>query len=131
MFNLNDAITNWRRQMVAAGIKSPALLDELESHLREDVERQMQSGENLEKAFALAAGRVGEGRALNAEFAKTRRGRSLLEKLMIAISAFFLAFIILLSGAAIILCYSSLTDRIVNAAAVLCILAVAYCWSLI
>ena len=40
MFNLDQSITEWRRQMLAAGIKTPALLDELESHLRDDV-RQM------------------------------------------------------------------------------------------
>ena len=40
MFNLNQAIEGWRREMLAAGIKTPVPLDELESHLREDVEHQ-------------------------------------------------------------------------------------------
>ena len=44
MFNLNEEIAEWRRQMLAAGIETPVPLNELESHLREDVEQQMRSG---------------------------------------------------------------------------------------
>ena len=40
MFNLDQSITEWRRQMVAGGIQSPRVLDELESHLRDDAEEQ-------------------------------------------------------------------------------------------
>ena len=40
MFNLDQSIAAWRQQMVAGGIKSPRVLDELESHLRDDVEEQ-------------------------------------------------------------------------------------------
>ena len=41
MFNLEAAIADWRRQMLAAGIKAPVPLEELESHMREDVENQL------------------------------------------------------------------------------------------
>ena len=44
MFNLDQAIVEWRRQMAAGGIRSPEVLDELESHLRDDVEQQMRLG---------------------------------------------------------------------------------------
>lgn len=40
MFDLEQAIARRRRQMIAGGIKVTEALDELESHLREDVERQ-------------------------------------------------------------------------------------------
>jgi hypothetical protein len=40
MFNLEQAISEWRRQMIAVGIKTPVPLEELESHLREDVEQR-------------------------------------------------------------------------------------------
>jgi hypothetical protein len=33
MFDLERAISDWRRHMLAAGLKAPAPLDELESHL--------------------------------------------------------------------------------------------------
>lgn len=70
MFNLDAAITNWRRQMAAGGIKSPAVLDELESHLREDVEQQMKSGSSAHQAFEAAGERIGQASALNSEFVK-------------------------------------------------------------
>jgi len=39
MFELEKSIADWRRQMLAAGIKSPLPLEELEIHLREEIER--------------------------------------------------------------------------------------------
>jgi Clp amino terminal domain, pathogenicity island component len=70
MFNLEQTISEWRRQMLAAGVKNPDVVDELESHLREDVVRQMQSGENAEQAFEAAVQRVGQASLLKREFAK-------------------------------------------------------------
>ena len=51
MFDLEKAIAEWRQQLAAGGVKAPELLDELESHLREDVEEQLHSGFNGEQAF--------------------------------------------------------------------------------
>ena len=34
MFDLEKSITRWREQMLAAGIKTPSPLEELENHLR-------------------------------------------------------------------------------------------------
>src|SRR5947209_4235030 len=70
MFDLEPSITEWRRQMLAAGLKTGRRLDELESHLREDVARQMQSGESEEQEFEAAVQRVGEASLLKQEFAK-------------------------------------------------------------
>jgi len=70
MFNLEQSIAEWRKQMLAAGIKTPVPLEELESHLREDIERQMESGVSAEKAFASAARKIGRVYALQTEFAK-------------------------------------------------------------
>jgi hypothetical protein len=68
MFNLDEAMAEWRTRMVAAGIKSPAVLDELESHLREDVDERMRSGSNAPEAFAAAEERLGQANRLKAEF---------------------------------------------------------------
>jgi hypothetical protein len=68
MSNFDPAISAWRRQMLAAGIKSPALLDELESHLREDVEQGMRSGSTAQAAFETAVQRMGQADVLKAEF---------------------------------------------------------------
>jgi len=72
MFNLEKAIDNWRVQMAANGLKTPAVLNELESHLREDVRQQVRSGVNVEQAFNIAVQRLGPACALRAEFKKAR-----------------------------------------------------------
>jgi hypothetical protein len=69
MFDQEKSIAKWRRQMAAA-IKTPVLLDELENHLREDIDRQVRSGTDLPQAFDAAVRRMGDARALKTEFAK-------------------------------------------------------------
>ena len=70
MFNLEQSIAEWRRQMLTAGIKTPVPLEELEIHLREEIERQMESGLSEQKAFAIAAGKIGQTNLLKQEFQK-------------------------------------------------------------
>jgi ATP-dependent Clp protease ATP-binding subunit ClpC len=70
MFKLEQAILEWRRQMLAAGITNPDIVDELESHLRDDWERRVESGESEERAFEDAVQGVGEAARLEREFAK-------------------------------------------------------------
>ncbi len=65
--------------MLAAGIKSPVPLEELESHLREEFERQLQAGLSGQFAFDAAVRDIGQGAELKTEFAKGRRLMSLLE----------------------------------------------------
>jgi hypothetical protein len=72
MFDLEQSITEWRRQMLAAGIKSPVPLEELESHLRDDLEQQMRSGVSAPAAFDAAVARLGRADVLKPEF---KRGR--------------------------------------------------------
>jgi hypothetical protein len=72
MFNLEQSIAEWRRRMLAAGVRNPNVLDELESHLREDVERQAQSGTSAPQAFKITMQRIGQPAALQNEFTKTR-----------------------------------------------------------
>jgi membrane protein implicated in regulation of membrane protease activity len=68
MFDLESAIADWRAQMLAAGIKSPATLDELESHLREEMGRQLQSGLGEGTAFHSAVHQIGRPGLLTTEF---------------------------------------------------------------
>jgi leader peptidase (prepilin peptidase)/N-methyltransferase len=70
MFNLDEAIADWRRQMLAAGINTPVPMDELESHLRDDVEQQTKLGLGAQKAFESAVQRIGRAGALKREFTK-------------------------------------------------------------
>ena len=53
MFDLEQSIGKWRRQMLAAGIKTPVPLEELEIHLREEIERQIKSGLNEQKLLSI------------------------------------------------------------------------------
>ncbi|MFZ0827446.1 MAG: hypothetical protein WAO02_08475 [Verrucomicrobiia bacterium] len=73
MFNFEQSIAAWRRQMLAAGIQTPVPLEELESHLREDVDRQMRSGLGVQRAFEIAVQRLGQAGMLRDEFQKARR----------------------------------------------------------
>jgi hypothetical protein len=70
MPDLEQSIAEWRKQMRAAGIKDAAPLDELENHLREDMEREMKAGANEREAFTRAAARLGSAETLREEFAK-------------------------------------------------------------
>ena len=92
MFNLESSISAWRNQMLAAGIQSPVPLDELESHLRDDIVRQIESGLGEAEAFQAAAQKIGHPAALKAEFLKsrTRRGYRLSAIINTSLGAFFL-----------------------------------------
>ena len=46
--------------MLAAGIKAPVPLDELESHLCEEIERQIKSGLGEQKAFEISVHQIGQ-----------------------------------------------------------------------
>ena len=70
MFNLDHAITEWQKQMLAAGIKTPVPLEELEIHLREDIAQQMQSGLSAQQAFGIAVKKIGQAPELKREFKK-------------------------------------------------------------
>jgi ABC-type transport system involved in cytochrome c biogenesis permease subunit len=75
MFNLEQAIAEWRRQMLAAGIKSPVPLEELESHLRQDFAALVLAGKPEPEAFQLAAARLGSPASMRIEFDKIKGGQ--------------------------------------------------------
>lgn len=72
MFDLEKSIAEWRQQMLAAGIKTPAPLEELENHLREEIRALVSKGTSENEAFRLAAVRVGSPNQLAAEFNQPR-----------------------------------------------------------
>ena len=73
MFDLESAIVDWRRKMSAGGITSPEVLDELESHLRDEFDARRRSGLEAMQAFVLAVETIGQPRALKKEFLKAGR----------------------------------------------------------
>ncbi|MEO5957918.1 MAG: hypothetical protein ABIZ49_12390 [Opitutaceae bacterium] len=66
MFDLEQEIAKWRREMEATGLV-PEVLNELEEHLREDIERQVR-GVNVPEVFQAALLRIGRPCALRDEF---------------------------------------------------------------
>ncbi|HEY3914813.1 MAG TPA: permease prefix domain 1-containing protein [Verrucomicrobiae bacterium] len=78
MFDLELAVSEWRQRMMAAGIENPAPLEELELHLRDEIERQKNLGLSVDEAFEAAVENFGESRVLQREFGKVRRGRLVL-----------------------------------------------------
>ena len=70
MFDLEQNIAEWRKQMFAAGIQTPVPLEELEIHLREDIEQQMRCKTSEQMAFESAAYKIGQSYLLKTEFAK-------------------------------------------------------------
>ncbi len=71
-FNLDQAIQEWRRKLRKAGLKDLELLNELESHLRDDVEQAVRDGLGAQQAFQAAMHKLGQAHALNDEFEKVR-----------------------------------------------------------
>src|SRR6185503_763347 len=84
MFDLDHAISEWRRQLTMDGINSPEVLDELESHLRDDVSQQVRSGAS-EEHFQNAIQRLGQTGLLKTEFAKVTGWKELQARLHEAI----------------------------------------------
>jgi hypothetical protein len=70
MFDLEAAILDWRSQMRREGIGSPAVLDELEGHLRADIDEQIQKGVMAQSAFEAGVRRLGKSDLLQREFSK-------------------------------------------------------------
>src|SRR5947207_8719708 len=98
MFNLEQEITNWRQQLAASGIRMSEALDELESHLRDDVEQQVRSGADAQRAFEAAAQQIGQANALKAEFEKVgARKKALPRGFKAVLAVIFAGFVAVLN----------------------------------
>lgn len=71
----DDRIAAWRRDLIRHGITAPDTLDELESHLRDDLDRRLAAGEDAEAAFAAATAELGGPTVLGPEFTKVGTDR--------------------------------------------------------
>jgi cation transport ATPase len=63
--------------MLAAGIKTPVPLEELEIHLREEIERQIKSGLNEQNAFEISRQQIGAANMMKTEFEKVDQAKEL------------------------------------------------------
>jgi len=128
MFDLEQAVAEWRRRMLAAGITAPEPLDELEHHLREEVEKQIQSGTGAQRAFEAAAERIGQPSALGAEFNKASGARRAVRKLMLLFCGVLAPLILSLSAFTFFQFGMSPVQQILALAAVVLILLAGFCW---
>src|SRR5262245_4508124 len=69
-FDLNEAIRRWREHAARLPSFRPENVEELESHLRDSVERFSASGQSKAEAWDRAKRNLGEDEALEREFAK-------------------------------------------------------------
>ena len=67
MFDLNEALAEWRRNLVDMGSLRREDLDELESHLQEEIDQHLSTGLQTQEAFQLAVCRVGDFERLGEE----------------------------------------------------------------
>jgi hypothetical protein len=114
--------------MSDGGIQAPALLDELENHLREDVEQQIRSGASMHQAFETAVRRIGQASELKMEFARVSEAPPGPGTLMGVVCVLFVGFILLLSGFTFFEMEMSVGEQIVAYAAVAFSLLVACGW---
>jgi len=70
MHNLEQLIAEWRKTMMTAHNIGRETLDELENHLREDVDQLVQSGMAEPEAFQRAVTQLGGARTIASEFQK-------------------------------------------------------------
>jgi hypothetical protein len=73
MFDFEQSIADWRKQMLAAGIKSPVPLEELENHLRDEIDWQMKLGRSEAEAFMPAVQEIGPAHTVQNEFEKVEK----------------------------------------------------------
>jgi hypothetical protein len=119
MFDLEKSIVNWRRELITAGVTAGDILDELENHLREDVEQQVRSGVDAATAFNAALKRVGEPGALKAEFAKASTDTpTLLPKIFRSFCFVSAPFVLLVGGWAFWDSETGLAERVLGMVAV-------------
>jgi hypothetical protein len=97
MFDLEQAVGEWRQKMLDAGIAAPVRLDELESHLRDAVAAANPSDVDVQASFEAAARQIGTADTINMEFRKLDSanepfGQKFGEKYSAPFMALYLAF---------------------------------------
>jgi hypothetical protein len=96
MRDLEKQIATWRRTMSSASAHRPELLDELEAHLRDEIDRLLAAGIPAGEVFQIATSKLGAPASVAAEFDKLT-GRAWLP---VKIARLLVAVIAALVGAA-------------------------------
>src|SRR5438552_14127073 len=70
MFDLEQQMAEWRNRLASALGDDTRALDELESHLRDEIDGLVRKGNTLETAVQHAVAKLGESEMLAREFGK-------------------------------------------------------------
>ena len=70
MRHLDARISAWRKELAASGSIGRDSLRELESHLLDAIDEELEGGADLNRAFATAVAQVGSPEELSKEFHK-------------------------------------------------------------
>lgn len=90
MFDLNQNIENWRRELRGNPSMSQEDVDELVSHLQDEIENLTGRGLSEEEAFWVARRRLGDASALSVEFSKVNRAAIWRQRLLWLLTGYFL-----------------------------------------
>jgi len=86
MFDLNEKIAKWRSNLAQSETLAGSDIDELENHLREEIEQLTILKLSDEEAFMVAAHRLGSTDNLAAEYGKINSGMKLRRRLSFMIA---------------------------------------------
>lgn len=96
--------------MLATGIETPVPLEELEIHLRDEIERQMKVGLNPQDAFISAVQKLGPAHTVQNEFMKVDKTRSALKGQLMEIGLTLATILVPLLFGGIVLKRASFID---------------------
>ncbi len=124
MFKLEEAIAEWRRRMADGGI-APTELDELESHLRDDLRERIRCGMDPYSAWRAATESLGEAASLKQEYelSRTSEDARRLRRFRILCGAGTAAYAACGIPHFLLCDKFGVTDRVVGIAAVFCLSA--------
>ena len=100
MFDLNQGIAEWRSNLAKSEAMDALAVDELESHLREEIESLASVNLTEEESFWLARRRLGGAGDLSGEFAKINRSAVLKGRLFWMAAGVLAYMLAIQSGAA-------------------------------
>jgi hypothetical protein len=73
MFDLDQKLSEWRKQMLESNVYSASNMEELRAHVLDVMDDLKTKGLNEEEAFCVAVHRIGDVESLNREFSKVNR----------------------------------------------------------
>ncbi len=101
MFELENAVTDWRAGLKNAGSCTNADIEELETHLREQIDHLLRCELTEEEAFLIASRRLGDTSTLTHEFQKINGG-SIFTRRLFWMVAGILTYLLTMSASSVV-----------------------------